>query len=150
MSKLIASELSINERSRVTLNFSVALTDGSLVDGTETGRPAAFTMGDGSLLPGFEQCLLGLRAGSKEQFQLAPDQAFGERQEDNVQRLRVEQFADMTLEPGLLISFATPEGELPGLVKEIDDQWVLVDFNHPLAGRTICFDVQIVQVETAR
>ena len=148
MSKLIASELSIDAQSSVTLNFSVALTDGSIIDQTEAGRPARFVMGDGSLLPGFEQCLIGLRTGDKATFTLAPEQAFGERQAGNLQRLPVSQFAQMDLEPGLLVSFASPEGELPGLVKEVDGSWVVVDFNHPLAGREIRFDVQIVRVGT--
>ena len=149
MSDLITTDLVIDASARVTLNFALELDDGEPIDRTEAGRPASFVMGDGSLLPGFERVLLGLRSGDQRRVQLPAADAFGERNAQNVRRLQGSQFKDIALEPGLLVSFASPEGELPGLVREVDEDQVVVDFNHPLAGRAIWFDVQIVAVERA-
>ncbi len=142
-----SSDRRIDEKCRVTLHFAVLLETGEEVDTTRRARPATFEMGDGSLLPGFERALMGMKAGDDAQILLEPNDAFGEHQEVNLRRLPVDQFAGIELEPGLLVSFAAPEGELPGLVKRIDGSTVEIDFNHPLAGRRIVFDVSVLGVE---
>ncbi len=148
MSDLIttSSGQRINRRSRVKLHFAVLLETGEEIDTTRRGRPATFDVGDGSLLPGFEDALFGMRAGDDAQILLEPDQAFGEHRRENVQVLGRERFAGVDLEPGLIVSFAAPDGELPGLVLRLFEQTVEVDFNHPLAGRRVVFDVSIVEV----
>lgn len=143
--------LTIGEGTRVTLHFSVSLMDGSVVDSTKDRQPASFTVGDGSLLPGFEQSLFGLRAGDKRSIFLQAEQAFGPRNEKNVQRMPKERFSEMSLEPGMVLSFADPGGaELPGVVKTVGDDYVLMDFNHPLAGKELNFDVEIINVVDAK
>lgn len=141
----------INSSSRVTLHFSLALADGTLIDSNFERQPASFTMGDGSLLPGFERCLIGLRTDDQRRFTVEPDQGFGVRRAENILSVRRSDFApDMTLSPGLVVSFADPSGgELPGVVGTYDEHRVEVDFNHPLAGKTLYFDVQIIAVENA-
>jgi FKBP-type peptidyl-prolyl cis-trans isomerase SlpA len=135
---------------RVTLHFSVSLADGTLLDTTKNGNPASFTFGDGSLLEGFEQSIVGLKVGDRRSVFLTPEQGFGPYNEDNVQRFPCSQFADMTLEPGLVVSFAdAARAELPGVVKEVSAEWVWVDFNHPLAGRDLNFEVEIINIVDA-
>ena len=90
---------------------------------------------------------MGLKAGDDLQIELEPAAAFGERNPDSVQILETRAFGDIALEPGLIVSFASPEGELPGVVLELTGDRVKVDFNHPLAGRRITFDVSILGVE---
>ena len=136
----------IDGDSQVTMHFSLRLDNGELIDGTQAGAPATFKMGDGSLLPGFEAVLVCLRAGDEQQFELAPPDAFGEHNPSNVQTLARNKFSDIDLEPGLLVSFAAADGELPGLVLSVDEHLVEIDFNHPLAGRHILFEVTIVAV----
>ncbi len=149
MSRLIASSASqpIGPGSRVRLHFSLLLETGEEVDTTRRGKPASFVVGDGNLLPGFEEALMGLKAGDDLQIELEPAAAFGERNPDSVQILETRAFGDIALEPGLIVSFASPEGELPGVVLELTGDRVKVDFNHPLAGRRITFDVSILGVE---
>jgi FKBP-type peptidyl-prolyl cis-trans isomerase SlpA len=139
----------IDERSRVTLHFAILLESGAEVDTTRCGRPATFVMGDGSLLPGFERALIGLRAGDDAQLVLSPEEAFGPHRRENVQRLSMERFRGVEPEPGLVVSFAAADGELPGVVRRVAGTEVEVDFNHPLAGRRVIFDVSILQVEDA-
>jgi len=150
VSDLIGSSqsLKIAEGLAVTLHFSILLPDGDEVDSTRRGKPATFVMGDGNLLPGFEAALVGLGAGADEQLPIAAADAFGERLAGNIQRLPRERFPDPDdLEVGLIVSFAAPDGELPGVVQQIWDDTVEVDFNHPLAGRDLVFDVSILKVE---
>lgn len=149
MSELISGPGSraIQEGDRVRLHFALHLESGEEVDTTRRGDPAMLTIGDGNLLLGFEEVLLGLRVGDDAQILLEADKAFGQRHSENVQVLRRDRFgADMVLEEGLMVSFSGPGGELPGVVREVMEEHVEVDFNHPLAGRRIVFDVSIIDV----
>jgi FKBP-type peptidyl-prolyl cis-trans isomerase SlpA len=141
----------VSEGTRVYLNFSVSLEDGSEVDSNFGGEPVDFAIGDGSLLPGFERLLFGMSAGERQMFRVPPEDAFGQPNDNNVQYLPRDRFDDdVDLEIGLVFSFADAGGgELPGMILSIDDEEVAVDFNHPLAGRTILFDVLIHRVEPA-
>ncbi len=135
---------------RVTLHFSLLLEGGEEIDSTRRNLPATFTVGDGSLLPGFEQALFGLGAGAQVRLNIAAAEAFGEAREENLRFMPKGQFsADVQPEPGLVVSFAGPGGELPGVVRAIEGDLVVVDFNHPLAGKPVIFDVSILVVAPA-
>lgn len=138
----------ITSSSRIRLNFALKLEDGSEVDSNFDQAPCEFVFGDGSLLPGFERALLGLNSGDKASISLPPASAFGEWQEDREHSFQRSMLSDYDLEPGLVISFADPSGERPGVVKAIEGDRVMVDFNHPLAGEVIQFDVHIHSVES--
>jgi FKBP-type peptidyl-prolyl cis-trans isomerase SlpA len=142
--------IEIESNTRVTLNFSLSLENGEEVDSNFGADPVSFVMGDGSLLPGFERRLLGMRPGDEAEFRIPPAEGFGEPQDDNVQSLPRRDFDEEFLAPGMLFSFADAAGgEVPGMVSEVDEETVKVDFNHPLSGRTINFKVRIAQVEPA-
>ena len=148
---MTAIDVPVSEGTRVFLNFSVSLEDGSEVDTNFGGDPVDFVVGDGSLLPGFERRLFGMSAGERQMFTVPPEDAFGQPNDNNLQYLPRQQFDDDTaLEIGLVYSFADASGgEVPGMIIAFDDNEVTVDFNHPLAGRTILFDVLIHRVEAA-
>ena len=154
MSDVIASSdgawLKIQMGSRISLHFALLMPSGEEIDTTRRGKPASLTLGDGNLLPGFEEALLGLSAGDDAQLVVPAEQAFGERVEANVRLLAKTLFAEFNseepLEPGLVVSFQAPDGELPGVVKAVYDDTVQVDFNHPLSGSDITFDVSILSV----
>ena len=141
----------VSEGTRVYLNFSISLEYGSEVDTNFGGDPVDFAIGDGSLLPGFERLLFGMSAGQRQMFTVMPENAFGQPNDNNLQYLPRDQFEDdVELEIGLVFSFAdVGGGELPGMILFFDEQEVTVDFNHPLAGRTILFDVLVHRVEPA-
>lgn len=139
----------IAQGSRVTLHFALKLDDGEMIESTFGRTPATLVMGDGSLLEGFEAVLEGMAAGEQKTATLAPEQAFGLHREENLQRMARARFAGMELEPGLIVNFADKGGaSLPGVVVDIADE-VTVDFNHPLAGRTMVFEVSILDVGAA-
>jgi FKBP-type peptidyl-prolyl cis-trans isomerase SlpA len=156
MSDLIASsgkepKAAVREGSRVTLHFALLLPSGEEVDTTRRGQPATLILGDGNLLPGFEAVLIGMQAGDDAQITVPAADAFGERNPANIQVMPRDRFTDFgpeqTLEPGLMISFQAVEGELPGVVTEVYAETVKIDFNHPLSGNDIIFDVSILSVE---
>ncbi|MCP5325059.1 MAG: peptidylprolyl isomerase [Oceanospirillaceae bacterium] len=134
---------------KVTLHFALKLEDGQVVDSTFGGKAATLVIGDGNLPAGFEQFLLGMEAGQKESFCVTPEHAFGQVNPNNVQEMKRSTFSsDITLEEGMIVSFAdAAKTELPGVIKTFDADKVVVDFNHPLAGKTLQFDVQIEKVE---
>jgi len=144
------AEITIGPDTRVTLHFAIKLQNGDVVDSTFDKAPATFTVGDGNLLPGFEQALFGLAAGAKTSLTIPPERGFGQPNDGNLQTMTRDDFSDMELSPGLLIIFSDAAGgEMPGVVKTFDDEQVIIDFNHPLAGRVLTFDVEILAIEPA-
>lgn len=142
--------LRINHDTEVTLHFTLKLPSGDVVDSTLGKAPATFKVGDGSLLPGFESSLFGLKAGDQRTFEIEPERGFGPGSPQNIQTVARDQFDEMELEPGLLVIFKDAAGgEMPGVVKTIHDTIVEVDFNHPLAGKIITFEVEIIEVKAA-
>jgi FKBP-type peptidyl-prolyl cis-trans isomerase SlpA len=139
--------IKIEQGIRVTLYFSLKLENGETVDSNFDAKPATFTLGDGNLLPGFEAPLVGLEAGSQGEFVISPEHAFGQPNPENIQPLSRDNFDQETLKVGDVFSFQNGEGELPGVIAAINAENVEVDFNHPLAGRSIIFTVDIVNVE---
>ncbi|OEC40478.1 peptidylprolyl isomerase [Pseudomonas sp. 1D4] len=147
MTESLATELRIGPDREVTLNFAIKLENGDVVDSTFGKQPATFKVGDGNLLPGFENALFGLKAGDRRELPISPEQGFGQPNEQNVQVMPRGQFQDMELSEGLLIIFNdAANAELPGVVKAFDADRVTIDFNHPLAGKTLRFDVEILAV----
>ena len=132
----------------VTLHLSIALEDGTEAISTFGEEPVSLTMGDGTLQPGLELALYGLRAGDTQTIQLLPEQAYGLRDPGLIQYMPMTDFdADFTPETGQIIAFALPDGEeAAGTVIDVDEGRVEVDFNHPLAGHEITFRVEILDV----
>lgn len=138
----------IGPGTRITLKFSLALESGDLIDSTGD-KTATFEVGDESMLPGFEKAMFGMRAGESAALQISPEHGFGEPNEDNIHIRRKSEFAsDMEFTEGLVVSFADGDGsEIAAVVTRIFGDTVEVDFNHPLAGKALVFDVEIVSVE---
>ena len=138
----------IQKHDRVTLHYRITCNGQDVADTFASG-PETFTLGQGEIDPRLELCLRGLPLGAHEVFQLEPWQAFGERHEELEQILPRGDFpADMALEVGQGVEFEMPNGQqLQGLVLEADDTLVRVDFNHPLAGLAVEFEVEVLAIE---
>ncbi|MBU1284204.1 MAG: FKBP-type peptidyl-prolyl cis-trans isomerase [Gammaproteobacteria bacterium] len=142
------TDVRIGPDKQVTLHFALKLDNGDVVDSTFDKKPATFKVGDGNLLPGFEQAIYGLKAGDKRSLSISPEQGFGQGNPQNIQVMPRSQFQDMELSEGLLVIFNdAANAELPGVVKAFDDSQVTIDFNHPLAGKALSFDVEIIEVK---
>lgn len=140
----------IGAQSEVVFHFSIKLADGSAADSTKVhDKPAKLVMGDGSLTDNFEKCLLGLEQGQSKSFELEAEDAFGQPNPDNIYHVDRSKFsADAPAQVGAIIAFTQPDGtELPGVVREVVGDSVTIDFNHPLAGQKLTFEVDILEVK---
>lgn len=119
---------------------------------TFTEKPATLQMGAGQLVEPLERCLLGLAEGESREFVLPCEQAFGPRNPELVRSVARSTLAanspeDTEYEPGDLVDFPAPDGQrFAGVLKSFDGEHAWFDFNHPLAGRTVRFDVRILGV----
>jgi FKBP-type peptidyl-prolyl cis-trans isomerase SlpA len=145
--------LMVQPDSFLTLHYRISLADGQkpVID-TFAERPATLQMGTGQLAQPLESNLLGLREGERRLFKLGAGEAFGPRNPELLQRIRRDLFdthaaRDEAFFPGDLIDFPRPDGgRYAGVLKEMHPDHVLVDFNHPLAGRAIDFEVEVISV----
>ncbi|KAA5929812.1 MULTISPECIES: FKBP-type peptidyl-prolyl cis-trans isomerase [Pantoea] len=143
---------SVQRESAVLVHFTLKLEDGSTAESTRAnGKPALFRLGDGSLSAALEQALLGLKAGETKQFILAPEDAFGGVSPDLIQYFSRRDFIDAgEPEVGAIMLFSGMGGsEMPGVIREVSGDSITVDFNHPLAGRRIQFDVEVLEIDPA-
>lgn len=133
---------------RVCMHFALRLEDGTEVDSSFDEEPLCFIVGDGTLIEGLELAILGLAAGDEQDLLIPAQEGYGFRDPDNVHELPLSDFDSSTPpETGMVIGFTTPSGEeVPGLIREVGEQSVQVDFNHPLAGHEIGFSVRILEV----
>lgn len=144
--------LVIGPKCKVKLHFALKLAEtGEVVDSTFERTPALLIIGDGNLPAPFEATLLGLQVGDRRVTQIAPKDGFGQHNPSNVQSISRDQFdASVALSEGLVVSFQdAAKTELPGVVVGFDETTVQVDFNHPLAGRDLEFEVEILDVMPA-
>lgn len=133
--------------SLVTLHYRIALENGQPLISTFEGTPATLQLGAGELLPSLERLLAGLAEGMQHSYTLTPDQAFGEHKSELVERVLRRHMSEEHVEPMSIMEFTAPDGSrYSGLVREVDAESALIDFNHPLAGKTIRFDVEIIGI----
>ena len=143
----------IQEGSFLTLHYRLAGADGADVLSTFAGAPATLSLGTGQLAPAIERRLLGLAEGARERFDLAAGEAFGERSTGLLQRVKLDLLRelgerDVDYAVGDVVQFPTPHGDgaYAGVVREVGEGWLLLDFNHPLAGQTLSFEVEVIGV----
>ena len=150
--RAICMSKSVQSNSAVLVHFTLKLDDGSTAESTRNnGKPALFRLGDTSLSEGLEQQLLGLKEGEKKAFSLEPDAAFGVPSPDLIQYFSRREFMDAgEPEIGAIMLFTAMDGsEMPGVIREINGDSITVDFNHPLAGRTVHFDIEVLEIDPA-
>ncbi|TQV76827.1 FKBP-type peptidyl-prolyl cis-trans isomerase [Aliikangiella marina] len=139
----------VTSSSRVLADVTIKLKDGSVADSTKvSGKPSWLVMGDGSFSDAFEDYLLGAKVNDTLTFELPAKDAFGESIPDNIHFMDISQFPqDVKLEKGAIVGFESADGgQIPGIIREIQASSVKVDFNHPLAGEDIVFEVEIKQI----
>ena len=148
--------ITIQEGSFLTLHYRLAGPDGADVINTFADQPATLSLGAGQLAPAMEQRLIGLPEGHRQVFSLAAGEAFGDRNPALLQRVK-RRLLDELGDPGAdyavgdVLQFPTPQGDgsYAGVVRELGSGpqgWLLFDFNHPLAGQPVTFEVQVIAV----
>lgn len=139
----------VQANSSVLAHYVMNLSDQSVAESTyHEQQPVKFVMGDGSLSEPLAQALLGKAVGDKMTVELSPEDAFGFSEPDKVMNLPRSHFPkDMELSEGLIVSFHQPNGvEVPGMIRRLMGDLVLVDFNHPLAGQTVTLTLEVMEI----
>ena len=137
------------EGSTVKVHYKGTLDSGDVFDSSEGKDPIEFKVGQHMVIKGFEDAIVGMKPGDKKQIELKPDQAYGEPQDELKQKLPKEAFGDIDLEEGMQLALNHPQspGPIPVTVLKIEDDGVTIDMNHPLAGKKLKFDLELVSVE---
>ena len=143
----------IQPASFLTLHYRLAGADGADLVNTFADQPATLSLGAGELAPAMEARLIGLQEGARARFELAPGEAFGERNADMVQRVKRSLLRELgnddeDFHVGDVVRVPTPDGRgaYAGVVREVAPDWLLFDFNHPLAGAPLTFEVHVIGV----
>ncbi len=143
----------VQQGSFLTLHYRLSGPDGADIINTFSDKPATLSLGSGELAPAMEARLVGLAEGTRRSFELPAAEAFGERNPEMVQRVKLSllhQLGDPDEEyhVGDVVQFPTPDGQgaYAGVVREVGSDWLLFDFNHPLAGQPVTFEVHLIGV----
>ncbi len=140
----------IEQDSVASVHYTGTFVDGEVFDTSEGRPPLSFLVGHGQMIPGFEQEILGAKVGEKREFTLTPDRAYGERDENAIQRIEKNQFPEgMELEVGMVVGAHSDQGPIQFTIKEIEGDLVTADFNHQMAGMTLRFNIEVVEVRSA-
>ena len=138
------------EKDRVVhLHYSVAEASGEPIESSRDREPMAVLVGHSAIIPGLESALLGREKGDKFDVTVPPEQAYGERRDGLIQRLPRKHFKNRRLAVGMQIVVPTQMGPRPVTVEKIGLSVVDVDLNHPMAGKTLRFDVEVMDVRAA-
>ena len=137
----------VNEQSNVVVNYVGKLHDGSIFDSSlvEGRTPLEVQLGQGQLIPGFENGLIGMEVGDKKMLEIEPDQAYGLRNEELIIEIEKTKVPE-NVEVGMMLQTFGPMG--PSIVKviEIKDDTVVIDANHPLAGEKLTFELELMGI----
>lgn len=145
-------QISVTEAAYLTLHYRLASMDGADIVSTFQDNPATLQLGTGQLAPFLEACLLGLPEGTHQTFELPPEQAFGPRNPELIQwvsRATLDQNSQQGEQyvVGDVVEFAAPSGgRFAGVLREVNVNQALFDFNHPLAGQSVKFEVKIIGI----
>jgi len=131
------------------VHYKGLLEDGAVFDSSAGREPLEFTIGAGQVIPGFESAVLDLSVGETTSVTIAPEDAYGPRVPDAVQQVPVTAFTEDPYE-GAMIQLLGPEGErLAATITEVGEEEATLDFNHPLAGRALTFEIELVEIVLA-
>ncbi|HEX9593221.1 MAG TPA: peptidylprolyl isomerase [bacterium] len=132
----------------VRIHYSGFLMDGTIFDSSLEGEPLEFTLGDGTVIPGFEDGVLGMEEGEERTLAIPPVRAYGDRDEDLVATVDLGQIPP-EIEPvvGSILQITSQDGEVSNvIITELTDTTITLDGNHPLAGQELIFEVKLLGV----
>jgi peptidylprolyl isomerase len=135
----------------VTVHYTGSLKDGSVFDSSREREPLSFTIGEGKIIPGFEKAVLGMKPGESAKAEIPPEEGYGPHREEMVLAVDREQLPE-SLEPdiGQQLQMQRPDGNaMVVTVAEVSSTTVTLDANHPLAGKELVFDIELLDVRSS-
>ena len=137
----------VTDGNMVKVNYTL-IVDGNLVYSSQKGKPLEFQVGSSQVIPGFEEALVGMKVGEKKSFELSPDKGYGQEDPRAIQTVSKDKLPpDITPEVGMTLHAQMPNGQ-PMLMRiiEVNEDMIVVNLNHPLAGKTLNFDVEVIEI----
>jgi len=141
--------MKIEDNSVVRLHYTVSEPGVGQIESSREGSPISVLIGHGNIVPGLEDALRGHEAGETFNVSIGPEQGYGLRREGMVQRVPRKHFKGAKLVPGQQVVLPTPQGQRAMTIQKIGMSVVDVDLNHPMAGKTLDFDVEVLEVRAA-
>ena len=140
-------EMTVAAGKEVSIEYTLTLEDKTVVDTNVGGQPFTFVQGNQQIIPGLEKQIEGLKVGDNKKITVQPDEGYGAVNQEAFLEVDKGQLPPEALHAGAQIQGQTPEGQpMRGMVKEVKEGTVVLDFNHPLAGQTLYFDVKVLEV----
>ncbi|MFT4244375.1 MAG: FKBP-type peptidyl-prolyl cis-trans isomerase [Candidatus Woesearchaeota archaeon] len=141
----------IEKNKVVSIHYTGTLEDGTIFDSSEGKEPLEFIFGIGQIIPGLEEGLEGLKVGDKKKVEnITPDKAYGPKLDEAMQEVPKSQLPeDLDVEVGMQLAAQGPQGPIPVVIAKVKEESVVVDFNHPLAGKTLTFEVEVTALRDA-
>jgi FKBP-type peptidyl-prolyl cis-trans isomerase 2 len=139
----------VKENNTVKVHYTGKLSDGQVFDSSEGKEPLEFTLGQGRLIPGFEKGLIDMKLNEKKTITIVSEEAYGPVREDLIQEVpKTELPQEITPEVGMGLVSKSPDGQEMNLqVVEVRDASIVLDGNHPLAGKDLTFDLEVVEIK---
>lgn len=139
-------DVTIQKGGQVSFDYTLTV-DGEVVDSSEGKEPLQYTHGEGKIIPGLSKQLEGMRVGEEKKVEVLPEEAYGQMNPDAFQEVpRSTLPADLELQVGMMLQVSGPQGTVPARVAELKESSIVLDFNHPLAGKALSFQVKIVSI----
>lgn len=140
--------MKIQKGNKVTVHYTGTLDDGTIFDSSEGHDPLTFEAGAGQLIKGFDDAVIGMQKGEEKQIKIAPNEAYGERDETLTQKVPREALPkDKEPEKGMMLGLVAPDGQqMAAQIIEVEEKTVTIDLNHPLAGKTLNFKIRIMEI----
>ncbi len=142
-----SSMKTVQQGQTIKVHYEGKLEDGTVFDSSREREPLTFTVGAGQVIKGFDQAVLGMNVGDKKTITIPPGEAYGEWNRERLQELPKEKIPPEGLKEGATLLFKSEQGSFPVQVYEIKDTTVILDLNHPLAGKTLTFDIELVEIQ---
>ena len=140
--------MKVADKSMVSIEYSLTLDNGEEVDKSEPGKPLEFIFNTGQIIPGLEKQVAGMEEGEATKFTVEPEDGYGRPKEELYRKVPRAEFPD-DVKAGMAFQASGPQGAIPFMIKEVGDDEVTIDLNHPLCGERLHFDVKVVSVREA-
>jgi len=143
--------MSVNIGDKIKIHYTAKSENGDLIENTSDNKPLIVEIGSKKLIPGLEEALIGLKKGDKRKITIPSNKGFGERKEDLLQEIPKSRFEEerINASEGNVIELKYDNGNRQLVtIHEVKEDTIVLDLNHPLAGETLTFDVEVVDISS--